>query len=77
LAYYDGDSAGWMLRLDPLGRACTEGDLSFSWYCRLELTATVAGAAAARTGEAIIGRALAATTRPACGTTAATLRNIV
>jgi hypothetical protein len=36
----------------------------------------VAGAAAARTWEAIIGRALVATTRPTCGTTAATLLNI-
>jgi len=38
--------------------------------------AALAGAAA-RTGEAMAGRAFVATTRPACGTTAATLLNMV
>lgn len=60
----------------PDRRADAEGDSSFSWYCRLELTVTVAGAAAVRTGEAIIGRAVVATMRPTCGTTAAALLNM-
>lgn len=53
-----------------------ESDLSFSWYCRRPLTDTVAGTAA-RTGDAIFGLADVATIRPARGTAAATLLNIV
>lgn len=50
--------------------------LSFSWYCRRLLADTVADAAA-RTGEAIFGRAPVEITLPACaGTTAATLLNM-
>lgn len=56
---------------------CVGGYLSFSWYCRRPVTLIVAGATAARTGEAMFGRAAVARTRPAwAGTAAATLLNI-
>jgi hypothetical protein len=50
-------------------------DLSFSWYCRLPAAETVG--AAVRRGEAMLGLAAVARTRPAwAGTAAATLLNM-
>lgn len=50
-------------------------DLSFSWYCRVPAIETVG--AAVRRGEAMLGLAAVASTRPAwAGTAAATLLNM-
>lgn len=52
------------------------GNLSFSWYCRRP-AADTAGTAA-RMGDAMLGLAAVASTRPAwAGTAAATLLNMV
>jgi hypothetical protein len=54
----------------------TKGDLSFSWYCRRPTVDAVG--AAVRMGDAMLGLAAVASTRPAwAGTAAATLLNMV
>lgn len=53
-----------------------EGNLSFSWYCRFPIGDTAG--TAVRMGDAMLGLAAVASTRPAwVGTVAATLRNMV
>lgn len=54
----------------------TKGDLSFSWYCRCPIVDTAG--AAVRMGDAMLGLAAVASTRPAwAGTAAATLLNMM
>lgn len=68
----NGSDACYISTIICVAQRC---DLSFSWYCRLPAADTLG--AAVRRGEAILGLAAVASTRPAwAGTAAATLLNM-